>query len=114
MHLKGLFEYDGSMDFDVLEELLAVSMTRNLRLPIKETPLLLTEDSVHNKESRLKLTEFLFERMEAPSIFLCKDSVLSSFACGRSTALVLDSGSDHTTATPVHDGYALQKCTLRS
>lgn len=39
---------------------------------------------------------------------------MSSFACGRSTAIVLDSGADFTTATPVHDGYALQKCTLRN
>ena len=93
---------------------MAASLVRNLRLPLKETPLLFTENSIHNKEMRLKLTEFLFERMHAPSIFLCKDSVLSSFACGRSTAIVLDSGADYTTATPVHDGYALQKCTLRN
>ena len=96
----------------MLEEILAASLVRSLRLPVKETPLLFTENSIHNKELRLKLTEFLFERFEAPSIFLCKDSVLSAFACGRSTAVVLDSGADFTTATPVHDGYALQKCTL--
>jgi len=54
------------MNFDVLEEILAVSLTRNLRLPIKETPLLFTEDSIHNKENRLKLAEFLFERIQAP------------------------------------------------
>ena len=102
------------VNFDVVDEILAASLVRNLRLPIKETPLLFTEGSIHNKELRLKMTEFLFERMQAPSIFLCKDSVLSSFACGRSTAIVLDSGADFTTATPVHDGYALQKCTLRN
>ncbi len=102
------------MNFDVLEEILAVSLKGNLKLPIKETPLLFTEGSIHNRELRLKLTEFMFERLEAPSIFLCKDSVLSSFACGRSTAIVLDSGADFTTATPVHDGYALHKCILRN
>lgn len=101
------------MNFDVLEELLATSLVHNLHLPVKETPMLFTEGSLHNKEMRLKLTEFMFERLQAPSIFLCKDSVLSSFACGRSTAIVLDSSADFTTATPVHDGYALQKCTLR-
>ena len=95
------------MNFDLLDEILAASLVRNLRLPIRETPLLFTEGSIHNKELRLKMTEFLFERMQAPSIFLCKDAVLSSFACGRSTAIVLDSGADFTTATPVHDGYAL-------
>lgn len=55
----------------------------------------------------MKLTEFMFEKLELPAVFICKDSVLTSFACGRSTALVLDSGNKYTTATPVHDGYAL-------
>lgn len=32
-----------------------------------------------------------------------------SFANGRSTGLVLDSGATHTTAIPVHDGYVLQQ-----
>lgn len=31
-----------------------------------------------------------------------------SFAIGRSTALVVDSGSTHTSVVPVHDGYALR------
>lgn len=69
--------------------------------------MILSENSVHNKEARLKLTEFMFEKLELPAVFICKDSVLTSFACGRSTALVLDSGNKYTTATPVHDGYAL-------
>jgi len=114
MRIQPLFQEDATMNFDVLEELLAASLDRTLHLPIKDTPLLFTEDSIHNKQMRLKLTEFLFERLQAPSIFLCKDAVLSSFACGRSTAIVLDSGAEFTTATPVHDGYALQKCTLRN
>jgi len=39
---------------------------------------------------------------------------LTAFACGRSTALVLDSGYKTTTATPVHDGYVLQKSIVRN
>lgn len=35
--------------------------------------------------------------------------VLASFANGRSTGLILDSGATHTTAIPVHDGYVLQQ-----
>lgn len=35
--------------------------------------------------------------------------VLTSFANGRSTGLILDSGATHTTAIPVHDGYVLQQ-----
>ena len=34
---------------------------------------------------------------------------INSFASGRSTCVVLDSGATHTTAVPVSDGYVLQK-----
>ncbi|XP_059831037.1 actin-like protein 6B isoform X4 [Hypanus sabinus] len=37
-----------------------------------------------------------------------------SFANGRSTGLVLDSGATHTTAIPVHDGYVLQQGIVKS
>ena len=101
------------INFDHLEALLTTSLVGNLRLSIKDTPLLFAEDTVHNKEVRMKLTEFLFEKLKVPALFVCKDSVLSSFACGRATAVVLDSGNKFTTATPVHDGYALGKCIIR-
>ncbi len=39
---------------------------------------------------------------------------LLRFANGRSTALVIDSGATHTTVTPVHDGYALQRAVVRT
>jgi actin-like protein 6A len=45
----------------------------------KETPLLLSEPAIHNKENRLKLVEYLFEKYQIPALFLCKDPVLSSF-----------------------------------
>lgn len=59
-----------------------------------------------------------------PAFFLSKAPVLSAYVCylinyclinslicrfanGRSTALVIDSGANQTSAVPVHDGYAL-------
>jgi len=35
--------------------------------------------------------------------------LLFSFASGRSTSLIFDSGASSTMAIPVHDGYVLQK-----
>ncbi|CAM5179134.1 unnamed protein product [Eretmochelys imbricata] len=49
-----------------------------------------------------------------PAFFLCKTAVLTAFANGRSTGLVLDSGATHTTAIPVHDGYILQQGIVKS
>ena len=48
---------------DIVEEILQASLVRNLHLNVRETPLLFTEASIHNKDLRLKLTEYLFERL---------------------------------------------------
>ena len=79
----------------------------------KDTPLIFTEGPVHNKDLRLKLTEFMFEKFQIPAIYICKSPVLAAFSCGRSTAVILDSGHRQTIATPVHDGFALQKCIIK-
>ena len=52
--------------------------------------------------------------LQIPAFFLVKTAVLSAFANGRSTALVLDSGATHTSAVPVHDGYVLQHAIIKS
>ena len=49
----------------------------------------------------------MFEKYNVPAFFLCKNAVLSAFANGRSTGLVLDSGATHTAAVPVYDGYVI-------
>jgi actin-like protein 6A len=84
-----------------------------LRLDPKDHPVIFSEPSLHNKENRIKLTEFMFEKYGLPGIFICKSAVLSTFSCGRSTALVFDSGHSSTYAVPVHDGYALQKSLIK-
>jgi actin-related protein len=38
------------------------SLIEKLDINPKETPLLFAEGAIHNKESRLKLTEFMFEK----------------------------------------------------
>ena len=80
MKIKSLFQEDGMskfvciffcltiiciilVNFDIVEEILQASLVRNLHLNVKETPLLFTEASIHNKDLRLKLTEYLFERL---------------------------------------------------
>lgn len=61
----------------------------------------------------MKLTEYMFEKYKIPALFLVKDPVLTAFACGRSSALILDVGHKSTIATPVNDGYALTKCIIK-
>ncbi|PIN00794.1 Actin-related protein - Arp6p [Handroanthus impetiginosus] len=51
----------------------------------------------------------MFEKYQVPALFLAKNAVLTSFASGRATSLVVDCGGGSTTVAPVHDGYVLQK-----
>mmetsp|Transcript_45973 Transcript_45973/g.107350 ORF Transcript_45973/g.107350 Transcript_45973/m.107350 type:complete len:508 (+) Transcript_45973:93-1616(+) len=76
-------------------------------------PLLVSErlvaDLSAGMAARESLTELLFEKLRVPALYAAKAPVLTAFAVGRPTALVLDVGAKETTATAVHDGFALHK-----
>jgi actin-like protein 6A len=74
----------------------------------------MAEPSFNTLAAREKLAELMFEKFGCPALFLSKSAVLSAFAAGRGTALVLEMGGGVTSATAVHDGYALSKPLRRS
>ena len=113
MEINSIFEQDGNLRFDYLESIIEKSLVGILNVNILETPILFSENAIHNKERRMKLTEQMFEKYKIPALFLVKDPVLTSFSCGRQSALILDSGHKSTIATPVNDGYALLKCIIK-
>lgn len=80
-----------------------------MRFNYEEYSFLLSEDNTHNRAQREKIAQIFFESLNVKNVFFSKNAVLSCFATGRSTALVLDSGAYSTEATTVHDGYALTK-----
>jgi len=101
-------------DWDVLESLWGFGLSNRLHVDPKEHPLLMVEPAFNTRQNREKLTELVFEKYEAPALFVSKDAVLSCFSAGRATGLVLDSGGGKTSAVPVYDGYALQQAIVRS
>lgn len=70
--------------------------------------LLFTEPVIHNKEQRMKLTEFLFEKYEIGGLFFCNSSVLSSFSYGKCCCLIFDSGHSQSNIVPVNDGMIIK------
>ena len=113
--VKTFMKQDGTIgDFDLFEKNMNYLLEDILSLNLSEHPLLFSEPSLHNKTNRIKLTEFMFEKYKIPAIYISKSAVLSGFSCGRSTCLVFDSGHNTTYAVPVSEGYALQKCLIKS
>lgn len=80
-----------------------------LKADFKEHPILISETIYSLQPQRERLVEMMFESFEVPALFLAKQSVLSAFSLGKSTALVVDMGANSTRVVPVIDGYALHK-----
>ncbi|KAI9101659.1 actin family [Phlyctochytrium arcticum] len=86
-------------DWDTYTSLWSHSF-KSLRVDPTEHPLLLAEPSWNPRPVREKLIELAFEEFGVPCFYLARSALLSAFAAGRSTALVLDSGGSMTSAVP--------------
>ncbi|XP_022850063.1 actin-related protein 4-like [Olea europaea var. sylvestris] len=102
------------VDWDMVESIWDHALRQCLLIDPKEHPMLLAEPCSNTQQQREKTAEIMFEKYQVPALFLAKNAVLTSFASGRATSLVVDSGGGSTTVTPVHDGYVLQKAVATS
>ncbi|KAL9188572.1 hypothetical protein ACHAXT_006950 [Thalassiosira profunda] len=60
------------------------------------------------------MLEAMFESLSAPAAYLAPSPMLSSFAYGRQTALVVDVGHTGSRVTPLVDGYCLSSGSVTS
>jgi len=115
MECESPFNKDGLVEnFDHLERLIEHTLSSRLRIQGSEHPMLFSEAPHTSAQQREKLTQLLFEKFQIPAFFLAKSPVLSAFANGKSTALIVDSGASGTVVSPVYDGYVLSKSIVRN
>jgi centractin len=74
----------------------------------------MTEAPLNPRQNRDKIAEIFFETFRAPALFLAPPAVLSLYASGRTTGVVLDVGEGVTHAIPVYEGFALPHSVTRS
>ncbi|CAI9753581.1 unnamed protein product [Fraxinus pennsylvanica] len=102
------------IDWDMVESIWDHALRKCLLIDPKEHPMLLAEPCSNTQQQREKAAEIMFEKYQVPALFLAKNAVLTSFASGRATSLIVDSGGGSTTVAAVHDGYVLQKAVATS
>jgi len=71
-----------------------------LRVDTKEHPVMMAEANFQPRKAREKAVELLFEKFQPPAVFLAKNAVLTSFASGRQTSMVVDMGYEGSVGTP--------------
>ena len=79
---------------------------------IQETNVFLTEAPFTPKDKKEEMTEIMFENFNVPAMYTAIQAVLSLYASGRTSGLVLDSGADVTCSVAVYEGYAVPSATF--
>ncbi|KAG7298508.1 Alpha-centractin [Plutella xylostella] len=80
----------------------------------EEHPVLLTEAPLNPRRNREKSAEVFFETFNVPALFVSMQAVLSLYATGRTTGVVLDAGDGVTHAVPIYEGFAMPHSIMRA
>lgn len=70
-------------------------------------PVLLTEPPLNPRENRDTAAQILFETFNVPALYTAVQAVLSLYASGKTTGIVLDAGDGVSHAVPVFQGFAI-------
>ena len=98
------------IEWDDYELFLDNLFKNELKIKTEEYGIFMTEPPLTLKSSRESLTEILFEKFNAPFIFITNGAVLSSYGAFKYSGFVLDCGYDSSTVVPVSNGYPYSSC----
>uniref|UniRef100_A0A2I2Y6D0 Actin gamma 1 n=1 Tax=Gorilla gorilla gorilla TaxID=9595 RepID=A0A2I2Y6D0_GORGO len=100
--LKYPIEHGIVTNWDDMEKIWHHIFHSELRVAPEQHPVLLTK----------KMTQIMFETFNMPAMYMAIQALLSLYASGRTTGIMMDSGDEVTHTVPFYGGYALPHAIL--
>merc|ERR1711918_78860 len=102
-------------NWDDMEKVWRHTFDNELRMVVgEENPddedccgVLLTEAPMNPKENREKMTQIMFETFNVRRFYVAIQAVLSLYASGRTTGVVVDCGDGVSHTVPIYEGYSM-------
>ncbi|CZS98722.1 actin-71 [Rhynchosporium agropyri] len=107
LKIKYPLEHGIVTDWDDMERIWEWVYGEGLKTLSEEHPVLLTEPPLNPRSNRDTAAQILFETFNVPALYTSIQAVLSLYASGRTTGIVLDAGDGVSHAVPVYEGFAM-------
>jgi centractin len=107
LKIKYPMEHGIVTDWDDMERIWNWIYAEELGTLSEEHPVLLTEAPLNPRTNRETAAQIFFDTFNVPALFTSVQAVLSLYASGRTTGIVLDSGDGVSHAVPVFEGFSV-------
>lgn len=105
--LRYPIEHGMVTNWEDMEKVWRHAFYNELRVDPQCHPVLLTEAPLNPKKNRERMAQVMFESFGVPSMYVAIQAVLSLYASGRTTGVVMDSGDGVSHIVPIYEGFAL-------
>ena len=111
--LKHPIEYGLVTNWDDMTKLWHHAFYNQLNVAPEEYCHLLTEAPSNPKSNREKMTQIMFETFDAPGLYVALQEVLSLYASGRTSGIVVNCGEAVCHSVPVYEGLYIPRAVGR-